>query len=117
MLEGHVTQNDTLTTLKEISEILVKYGLQIQQLYLEASAEQIEIIRKFEDTIQQLEDSTGNLRTRVLVGLTINLTKQRDELSNTLDKLQQTADIINNIDQLTNIATEVAEIAAGFMKL
>jgi hypothetical protein len=110
--------NDGPAQLHQLSVILQQFSQAIVDAYKQATTtDEILQLSKIQNSLEHIQLSLGHLRTLLLAGFTTDLSKFTAALNDQLAKLQGIVDTINNVNQLIDIATEVAQIAAGIMKM
>lgn len=102
--------------LDGITEVIHVMSAEIQRLYRESNTmEEISEVKNLDNAVSYLQMTVGNIRTRDLTNLAEKLQAHRADLNKEMARMKQIVKVLNNVNEVIDIATKIAQIAAGLM--
>jgi hypothetical protein len=99
--------------LHQLSLGIQAFGKALQGLYDEAGSQELAALDKLKANVQQLQKTISGERTALLKGKTVELKAANDKLTEQRKRLEGIVKAINSVNEILDIATQIAQIAAG----
>lgn len=102
--------------LHQMSLTLQSFGQALKSLYDETdNLKEIEALDEIKTNIQKVQTAVGTIRTDKFKGITADLKEAQSKLKEQIDRLEKIVGAVNRINELIDISTQIAQIAAGMM--